>query len=354
MKFNFTNKKISGILTVIPKNELSFDDEVNNYPSTPKQMRNLKKVMGFDKRRITDKGVGVADLGTFGIEKILSAGYLQKDEIGALILVTQTPDYLMPPTTNIIQGRLNLSSDVYCLDMNNGCAGYVVGLIQAFQLLEHMQDKKVLFITAEISALRQNMYKGKPSTNRDSLLWGDALSITVLENDFADSAQIVAEVVIDGKRWDTIVYPTKTFHELNHSEDAEIANAIKSYSDMNGGEVFKFTQVDVPPIIKRVLADSGKTKDDIDWFLLHQPNKLMVEKVAEELELDFNKTFMNTFSKFGNSSCATIPTSICYNLPPDILKKTFSVCISGFGTGLTCSVMTMKLGPLKFCEIAEY
>lgn len=363
MKFSFKNKKISGILTVIPKNEVSFDDYADKFQSTPKQMKRLKEVMGFDKRRISEKGTNFSDMAVFGVEKILSAGYIKKEEIGALILATQSPDYFLPPTTNVIQGRLNLSSDVYCLDINNGCAGYIVGLVQAFQLLEHMPDKKVLLFNGEVSDRRRSNLNNTSKANRSALLWGDAVAISVVENDFNEnSAQIFSEIIMDGTRWHYIRCPEKSLKEISsvvNSDDIsllvkEIIRKKYGKSFMNGGEVFKFTEVDVPPVIERVLKDSGKTKSDIDWFLFHQPNKFLVETVAEGLGVPLEKAPSNVVSKFGNSASATIPLNIALNLTPDILQETFNVCMSGFGTGLTVGAMTMQLGPLNFCEFAEY
>ncbi len=352
MKFTFKNKRISGILTVIPKNELRFEDEAAKFQSTPKQMKRLKAVMGFDKRRVAEAGVCFSDLAVFGLEKLFAEGVLAKADIGAIILVTQSPDYFLPPTSNVVQGRLNLPREVYCLDINNGCAGYIVGLIQAFQLLEHMTDKKVLLIAGEVAGTRRRVKPGD-DTNRDLLLWGDAVSISVAENDFGGEGNpIVAGVDMDGTRWDAIVSPKVSFKKLDFSE--EYISTAELRSSMNGGEVFKFTQVDVPPAIEKLIADAGKSKDDIDWFLFHQPNKFLVETVAAEMNIPLEKTPSNVVSKYGNASCATIPTNICMNLTPDILQKSFSVCMAGFGTGLTVGAMTMQLGALNFCEFAEY
>lgn len=354
MKFKFKNKKISGILTVIPKNEISFDDESANFKYTPKQMKRLKEVMGFDKRRVAEKGTLFSDLAVFGIEKLLSSGFIKKEEIDAMILATQSPDYVLPPTSNVIQGRLNLSEDVYCIDINNGCAGYIVGLIQAFQLLEHMTDKKVLLIVGEVAGTRRRTKTADLSSkNRDSLLWGDAVGISIVENSFEEyNEKIFAEIEMYGTRWDSIVTPATSLKKVDLMQDYISTKVFKS--SMNGGEVFRFTQVDVPPVIEKVIKDSGMAKDDIDWFLFHQPNKFLVETVADELKVPIEKTPSNVVSKFGNSSSATIPTNICLNLTPDILTKTFNVCMSGFGTGLTVGALTMKFGPLNFCEFAEY
>ena len=49
-------------------------------------------------------GVCVSDLAVFGLEHLFERGLLKREEIDALIVVTQTPDYLIPGTSCIIQG----------------------------------------------------------------------------------------------------------------------------------------------------------------------------------------------------------------------------------------------------------
>ena len=132
MKFKFKNKKISGILTVIPKKEIDFDDEFLNFGASKKRTQILKETMGYGKHRVIEKGTCFSDLATFGVEKVFEYGFVKKEEIGALILVTESPDYFIPPTSNIIQGRVGLSKDVYCLDINNGCCGYLIQFLLIF------------------------------------------------------------------------------------------------------------------------------------------------------------------------------------------------------------------------------
>lgn len=48
----YKNKRISTIYSVIPQNEADFMDEAGNYSFSEPQMKKLKKVMGFDKRRV--------------------------------------------------------------------------------------------------------------------------------------------------------------------------------------------------------------------------------------------------------------------------------------------------------------
>ena len=355
MKFNFHNKKISGILTVIPKKVLDFDDEISNYNASPKQMKRLKEIFGFGKHRIVDAGTCMSDLAVFGVEKIFEKNLLKREEVGALLLVTESPDYFLPPTSNVIQGRLGLSQDVYCLDINNGCCGYIVGLLQAFQLLEHMTDKKVLLIVGDILSLKVSKRDRKSFP-----LSGDAAAITIVENDPKSDEKIFADILMDGTRADSLMIPAGGFktpcsaETAIEYEDADGNIRCLNNITMKGGEVFNFMQVDVPPLIENVLQNSGKNKSDIDYFLFHQPNKFMLEKLAGELNISQDKMPNNIVSHFGNAAGATIPTNICFNLTPDILNRSYNVCMSGFGVGLTWGAIAMQLGSLSFCEFAEY
>src|SRR5476651_1643363 len=135
MNFTFRQKRISGILTIVPAHERSFVEEMKNFNFPESRSLKLAEVMGYDKHRLVEPGVCVSDLAVFALEHLFAKGLLIPDDIDALVLVTQTPDHLMPPTSSIIQGRLNLKHDMLCLDINQGCAGFIVGMIEACLLL---------------------------------------------------------------------------------------------------------------------------------------------------------------------------------------------------------------------------
>jgi len=123
MNFSFRRKRISGVLTVVPANERTFVEEMKNFNFPEARSLKLKEVMGYDRRRLVEPHVCVSDLAVFGLQHLLQRGLLNRDEIDALLLVTQSPDHFIPPTSNIIQGRLGLKHDMLCLDINQACAG---------------------------------------------------------------------------------------------------------------------------------------------------------------------------------------------------------------------------------------
>ena len=88
MQLAYRNKRITGVLTVIPKNCKTFDEEMKNYQADKKRSRRLKLVMGYDRHHFVEPGVCASDLAVFGVEILLHEGKLRKEEIDAIVTVT--------------------------------------------------------------------------------------------------------------------------------------------------------------------------------------------------------------------------------------------------------------------------
>lgn len=352
MDFTFKDKRISGILSVLPEQEVLFDDEVENYTFPVKQTMRLKKIMGFEKHRIAKEGTATSDLCAAGLQELLDRNLISKDEIGALVVVTITPDHFIPHVGTILQGRFGLDQEVFCIDILQGCVGYVMGLVESFMLLDHMEPgKKVLLFNGDI--LSQKVSK----QDRGSYpLIGDAVSVTVVEN-ASGVAPIQCCIRMDGSRGEALEIPAGGSRMPCSEKTAAMFDDgdgnIRCLDNlhMDGTAVYNFVQTDVPPLIAKVLSKAGVSKDDIAWYLFHQPNKFMLEKLAEQLDVPYEKVPMNIVECFGNPSGASIPLVTSYNLSDALTSKEELCCLSGFGAGLCCGAMVMKLGNLDFCEV---
>ena len=123
---------------------------------------------------------------------------------------------------------------------------------------------------------------------------------------------------------------------------------------MDGSAVFNFVQVEVPPLIEELLATAGTTAEAVDAFIFHQPNRFMLEKLADKMKIPYEKMPMNVVENYGNSSGVTIPIAIVHNLSERLVKESLNACLAGFGVGLTWSSMLIRLGDLSFCELIDY
>jgi 3-oxoacyl-[acyl-carrier-protein] synthase-3 len=354
MNFHFTNKKISGILTILPGNEVTFEDEMGNYNFSEAKSLKLKTAMGFNKKRIVKPGVTGSDLCLHGLKYLFDHKLLQKEDIDALILVTQSPDYIMPPTSNVIQGMLGLKHDMLCMDINQGCAGYIVGLMQGFMLLDQPEIKKVVLMNADVLSPKVS----KRDRNSNPLI-GDAASITILERSNITTS-ITCALKMNGQGAFALQIPAGGAKLPNSPETAEMmedANGnyrSKDHLVMKGDEVFNFVQTEVPPLIDEVFKLANITKEEIDYFMFHQPNRFMLQKLADKIGVSRAQMPSNIVENFGNSSSVTIPLAITFNIGNEIENKHYKLCLSGFGVGLTWSAMVLDIGPLEFCKQIDY
>ena len=354
MNFTFKQRAITGLLTVIPSNERSFVDEMANFNFPEKRSLKLKEVMGYDKHRIVDGPVCVSDLAVAGMEHLFANMLLERDRFDALIVVTQSPDYIMPPTSNVIQGRLGLKQDLLCMDINQGCAGFIIGLMQGFLLLDQPSVERVVLINADVLSRKVSL------RDRNSYpLIGDGASIAILERT-DDATPIHMNLKMDGSRRDALRIPAGGMRlpaspeTAAMSEDADGNLRSQDNLVMDGSAVFNFVQVEVPPMIEEILRTADKKMEDVDVFLFHQPNRFMLEKLASRMGVPRDKMPTNVVEHFGNSSGVTIPIALAFNLREKITSDGLYTCLSGFGVGLTWSSMLMRLGPMQFCDMITF
>ena len=354
MNLIFKNKRISGILTILPKRVVAFEEEMENYNFPEKKSLRLKKIMGYNTHRIAAEGQCSSDFCIHGLQYLFDNGLLQKDEIDALLFVSQSPDYFMPPTSNLIQGHFELKHDIICMDINQGCAGFELGLMQAFMLLEQESINKVVLMNADVLSPKVSIHdrNSKP-------LIGDAAAITIVEKTDEDEDIYVA-VKMDGTGAKSLMIPAGGFRmpcseetAIEHEDEAGNFRSLNNLV-MQGDDVFNFVQREVPPMIQDLLERAKLSADDIDWYMFHQPNKFMLNKLADAIGVAYDKMPSNIVENFGNASGVTVPTCISYNLGEQLEQNSYQMCLAGFGVGLTWASIIMKVGNLAFNKIIEY
>lgn len=354
MDFLFKNKRVSGILTILPKKAVKFEDEMANYNFSPAKCMKLKLAMGYNEHRVAEPGQCSSDFCRFGLQYLFDNNLLNKDDIDALLFVSQSADYYMPPTSNLIQGYFELKQDCLCMDINQGCAGFELGLIQAYMMLEQPSIKKVVLLNADVlsSKVSDRDRNSKP-------LIGDAASITIVER-CEEENPIYANIKMDGRGAMVLNIPAGGFRMPSTTETAvmeqDAAGNYRSKNNlvMQGDEVFNFVQREVPPMIKHLFEQSGTDRNDVDWYMFHQPNKFMLHKLADKLGIPYEKMPANIVENFGNASGVTVPTCISYNLGDQLVNGKKKLCMAGFGVGLTWSSILMEMGNMSFNMIIEF
>ena len=353
MDFIFQNKIISGLAVVLPENERLFLDDMKEFNAPINRSLKLKEIMGYDKHRVVNDGVCVSDLACHGLQSLFDRNLLSKDDFDALIVVTQSPDYFLPPTSNVIQGNLDLKHDLFCMDISQGCAGYIIGLLQAFMMLDQDNINKVVLINGDVLSRKVS----KKDRNSFPLI-GDGVSISVIES--SKSSKIFANLKMNGSERDALIIPAGGFRTPSSKKtsvleevDSENMRALDNLK-MDGPAVFNFVQQNVPDMIFHLLKEANSSLEKVDYFACHQPNKFMLEKLADKIGIPYSKMPNNVVENFGNSSGVTIPTVLAHNLQSQLLNEELNICFAGFGVGLTWGSILMRVGKLRFCEMIDY
>ena len=347
----FRGKRITSMLGILPETVGLFDDEVENYSFPPKQTMRLKKIMGYDRHRLAKDTSTVSDFAVYGLRYMLENDWIKKEEIGAVITVTLCPDHFVPHISNIVHDKCGLDTDVLCFDIAQGCCGFLVGLMQSFMLLEHM-NKKVVLINGDVLS-----HKVSKQDRNDYPLIGDGATITVLEN--GGDNEIYYEMHTDGSRGKALIIPAGAFRMPSNPETGIMVDQgdgnLRSLDNiaMDGSEVFNFVQIEVPPMLENAFKRENLTVNDFDWFLFHQPNRFMLQKLAEKAGLPQDKLPMNLVENFGNPSGASIPMTAILNCKERLINKDNKCCLSAFGSGLAWGVMFMNIGNLDHCDLIE-
>ena len=353
MRLKFESGKLTGLLLVLPAREQTFLEDMKNFDFPESRSLKLMKVMGYDKHRLVDDHVCSSDLVIHGFRHLFDSAFLERDSIDALIVVTQSPDYLMPPTSSVIQGELGLKEDMICLDINQGCAGFIIGLTQALSLLNQDQIRRVALVNVDVMSRKVN-----PRDRNSYPLIGDAASIAIIDQD--RDTEVWTNLKMDGSRREALMIPAGGMRLPSSAETAIVEDAgdnnfrSKDNLKMDGSAVFNFVQTEVPPLIADIMEFSEKSDADIRAYAFHQPNKFMLEKLADKLGVARDKIPMDVVERFGNNSGVTIPTVLATNLRTDLLGSESLYCLAGFGVGLTWASVVMPIGPLEFCEQIDY
>ncbi len=320
------NVKIAAISTVVPSQELRLADDKNLYGGNEKQLRRVMKSSGFNARRVASASTTTSDLCQKAAEILFKEYSVNREDISAVIFVTQTPDYPMPATACLLADKLKLTNNVAAFDINQGCAGFTYALWVGGALL-NKNCSKILLLVGDTPTKYTDMFK-----DGSAPIFGDAGTATLLEYD-ENADPMYFDIGTDGSNFDAIIAENGGFRNPPQPSFFYENQKFAYNAKMDGMRVMEFTLDRVPKSITKVLQNSHVDKSEIDWFVMHQANKIILTNVAANANLDLEKVPMETLSVFGNQSSASIPCALCYQLR-DKLSGKHKVLFCGFGIGL--------------------
>ncbi|MCF8409600.1 MAG: ketoacyl-ACP synthase III [Crocinitomicaceae bacterium] len=342
------NTAIRAIYTSVPKQKVFTKD----YEWVTIAERDLfAKTTGIIERRVASSTTTCSDLCFQAADELLN-DLNCRDQIDLILFVSQSPDYFLPSTAVILQDKLGLSKNTVAFDINLGCSGYVYGLTVIGQFLQNGNFRKALLLCGDKSTISTN-YQDKSTFP----LFGDAGSATLLEFD-KSADEWFAHLASDGSGKDSIIIEHgHSRHPYGSVSDEYIEYEpgvirTKKHLALNGMDVFNFALKEVAPSIKQMLENFEINIDDIDYFVLHQANKLINESVRKKLKVTPEKV-PYSIQNFGNTSSASIPLTICTCLKEKIESDQLTLLLAGFGVGFSWGSVVLKTSEIR-TKIVEH
>ncbi len=347
--FEFNNVRIAGMAAGVPENVVSnytlrqgVDISADYTPEA------FVETTGVMERRCSDV-LCTSDLCYAAAEKLMLDLKWDKQEIDAIIFVSQRPDYILPATACILQDRLGLSKECYAEDISLGCSGWVYGLSNVVSLVSTGTCRKALLLAGD--GRKWADMKREP-------LFGDAGTVTALEYTAETVPPIRFHFGTDGSGFDAIIVPdggcrNQVSHEsftLKEEKDGKLMGRL--YTHMKGMDVFSFGITTAPKSIRKLSEHFGFDYQDIDYYIFHQANMKMNNMIVKKLKLSPERV-PSCMSHFGNTSSASIPLTIVSQLQSLSGEGTVKFLCCGFGVGLSWGTVTFEVENLIISDLVE-
>ncbi|WP_078546365.1 beta-ketoacyl-ACP synthase III [Litchfieldia alkalitelluris] len=308
---------IIGVGAYVPENIVTNKDLEDMVDTNDEWIRTRT---GIEERRIASEDMDTSHMAIIAAKNALADAKLEAEDIELILVATATPDNVFPTVACMVQEALSLTN-IPAMDISAACAGFVYGLVTAYQYIETNTYKNILVIGSEKFSKIIDW-----SDKNTCVLFGDGAGAVVISNVTGDKGILSFELGADGSGGKHLLVDNET-----------------DFITMNGKEVFKFAVRQLPQSCINVIEKAGLTKEDINFLIPHQANIRIIDAARERLGLKQDKV-STTVRKHGNTSAASIPLALYEELENGKIFDGDIIVIVGFGGGLTWGSLVIKWG----------
>ena len=331
--------KITSLDYYLPENVVTNDDLKKENPDW--DLDSVEKKSGVLERHIARQDETALDLAVKACLNLFDQDTEHIKNIDAVIFCTQSPDYIMPPNSYLLQKRLGFSENIIAYDFNLACSGYIYSLSMAHSLIYSGLATMVLLINADTYSKYIS-----PKDRSTRVLFGDGAAATIVEKNNG-RGMIDVHFMSDGASYDCFYIPAGGCRfprsTITDKEEKDSKGNIRTQNDiyMDGLSVWAAINSKVPRQIKSLLRKNNISINDIDHFFFHQASKMTLDSLIKVLAIDKNKVFINLANK-GNTVSASIPIAMKDALQEKILNRGDLLLLSGFGVGMSYAAMLIE------------
>ncbi len=287
---------------------------------------------GIKERRIVDIGISSSDIGLKAAKEAIERAGIHHEKIDCIIVSTSTPDMLFPSTSCLIQGELGAKSAA-CFDISAACSGFIYALQIGRQFLLTKTYRTVLVVATEVMSAVTDW------TDRSTcVLLGDGAGAVVLRPTKEGYGILDAHLLSDGRYAHLLELPAggSKIPATHQTVDEHL-----HYMKMEGQQLFKIGIMKMYNTIMHSLHKLSMHPQDIALLIPHQANLRIIEVIAERLNISMEKVF-TTINKYGNTSSSSIPIALKEAEEEGRLSNRDIVVLVGFGAGLTWGSVVIR------------
>lgn len=330
MHSRFSHIALRGVCAAVPSNTEDITDLIKQTDSaTAFTLKRVAALAGLQRRHVAPANIFTGDLAAAAGETLLQRLNWHPSSLDALFFVSQTPDFLSPPTGYLIAAALGLSPECAIMDVSSGCPGMLHGAWLACAQLGK-QVRRALVLSGDVSS------KVVPEGDiGNSVLMGDAVGALALEYDEAASPI----------SFHMLSFPDTNLSLINYDSGYRPVPGKPDGMVMNGNKITEFCLARVPECLQSHLEQENASLDEVDVFFLHQPNKMILNGLQRRLHVDSSKIPM-IFTNYANCSSASLPISICTSsFSPESGSLRAMFC--AFGSGLSVASLLADWDPSR-------
>lgn len=266
---------------------------------------------GIKNRRFASRHTDYIDLAYRASLRAITQASISVDNIGLLILVASTinAECIIPTGIAELKDRLKLGNCLY-LHMLESCNGVIQAMEFGAYAIESGQTDNVLIVSSETFSKLQD--DTSEASMKIAMSMGDGAGAIILGADGQQNGRIAAHITSDSRFQSGLVMQVNENIKDNRASNKisfRFRELMSMPEPLKPEGVFDklkiFSTEMISDVINKALAKAGLSDHEIDFFILHQPNRVFLESWKEALGIQQNKT-VDTLEEYGNVSSASV------------------------------------------------
>jgi len=317
----------------LPEIEITNDELRARFSATaPEFVDKMEAASGIRSRWSAPGDWAASDLALRAARLALERAKLTPDDIDLIILGTDSPDYITPATSVVLQSKLG-TKHAGTFDVGCACASFPTAIATAAGLMSTNAALRRVLVVG-VYMMRKLAEESDPMI----FFYGDGAGAAILER--SDEPGFIASAfAADGsyhKNW--LIPAGGTVEPASEESAREHRTRVKMFERYPP----EINNEGWPKLVREVAKNGGFAVGDIDFVIFTQVRKPTIELVMKDLELPIEKTH-TIMEKWGYTGSACIPMALDDAIAEKKIKPNDLVVMVGSGVGYNQAAVAFRM-----------